>query len=153
MTTDQLKHAAQKVLEENILKFWMEKMYDPKGGFYGRMDGRGVLHPEAERGAVLNARLLWTFSAAYRVLKKPEYLKMAEHELAYLLAHFVDKEHWGVYWSVTADGEALDTHKQIYAQAFMLGCEGIGVGESVLPPDREARPRPCGWRIHRSHHA
>ena len=120
MTTDQMKAAAQQVLEENILKFWMEKMYDPKGGFYGRMDGKGVLHPEAERGAVLNARLLWSFSAAYRVLHKPEYLRMAEHELAYLLEHFIDKEHGGVYWSVTAEGKPLDTHKQIYAQAFML---------------------------------
>ena len=30
--------------------------------------------PEAEKGAILNARILWTFSAAYRLLKRPEYL-------------------------------------------------------------------------------
>ena len=120
MTTDQLKAASQQVLEENILKFWMDKMYDPKGGFYGRMDGKGVLHPEAERGAVLNARLLWSFSAAYRVLHKPEYLDAARWAKDYIEAHFLDREQGGVYWSLTADGTPLDTKKQTYAIGFMI---------------------------------
>ena len=120
MTTDQLRTEAQQLLEDNILKFWADRMYDPKGGFYGRMDGHNVLHPEAERGAVLNARLLWSFAAAYRVLHKPEYLAMATHAKEYICARFLDKEHGGCYWSVTAEGEALDTHKQFYALAFML---------------------------------
>ena len=77
MTPAQLVASAQHVLEHNILSFWANRMYDPEGGFYGRMDGAGVLHPEAERGAVLNARILWAFAAAYRVLRNPEYLAMA----------------------------------------------------------------------------
>ena len=120
MTTDQLKAAAQQLLEENILKFWAEKMRDTKGGFYGRMDGHNVLHPEAERGAVLNARLLWSFSAAYRVLHKPEYLEVARWAKDYIEAHFLDREHGGVYWSLTADGTPLDTKKQTYAIGFMI---------------------------------
>ena len=120
MTTDQLRTEAQQLLEDNILKFWADRMYDPKGGFYGRMDGHNVLHPEAERGAVLNARLLWSFAAAYRVLHKPEYLQMAIHAKDYICAHFLDREYGGVYWSVTADGQPQDTHKQVYAQAFAL---------------------------------
>ena len=32
---------------------------------------------EAEKGAILNARILWTFSAAYRLLRRPEYLETA----------------------------------------------------------------------------
>lgn len=115
-----LKNAAQQLLEENILRFWADRMYDPKGGFYGRMDGHNVLHPKAERGAVLNARLLWSFSAAYRVLRKPEYLQMATHAKEYICEHFLDKEHGGCYWSVTAEGEALDTKKQTYAIAFTI---------------------------------
>ena len=115
-----MKAAAQQVLEENILKFWADRMYDPKGGFYGRMDGHNVLHPEAERGAVLNARLLWSFSAAYRVLHKPEYLDAARWAKDYIEAHFLDREHGGVYWSLTADGTPLDTKKQTYAIGFMI---------------------------------
>lgn len=38
----------------------------------------------------------------------------------YILEHFIDHEYGGTYWSVTADGEPLDTKKQFYAQGFML---------------------------------
>lgn len=114
------KNAAQKLLEDNILRFWAEKMRDPRGGFYGRMDGHNVLHPEAERGAVLNARLLWSFSAAYRVLHKPEYLEAARWTKDYIEAHFLDREFGGCYWSLTADGTPLDTKKQTYAIGFMI---------------------------------
>ena len=59
----------QDVLENNILRFWLDNMQDREtGGFYGRMDGRMQLYPKAERGAILNARILWSFAAAYRVL-------------------------------------------------------------------------------------
>ena len=47
-------------LEGDILPFWMQRMTDPKGGFYGRMDGDGVIVPKAEKGAILNSRILWT---------------------------------------------------------------------------------------------
>ena len=57
------------VLQNNILRFWLDKMQDREnGGFYGRIDGSGCLHRDAEKGAILNARILWSFSAAYRVL-------------------------------------------------------------------------------------
>ena len=76
MGTAELKIEVQKILEQNILPFWLDNMVDyENGGFYGRIDGQEVLHPEAEKGAILNARILWTFSAAYRVLGKQEYLE------------------------------------------------------------------------------
>ena len=65
-------------LVDNILPFWMNRMKDEvNGGFYGRITGTGVLMPEAEKGAILNARILWTFSAAYRLLRNEEYLTIA----------------------------------------------------------------------------
>ena len=115
-----LRASAQRMLEDNILRFWWSKMRDPKGGFYGRIDGYYNLHLEAERGAVLNARLLWSFSAAYRVLHKPEYLEAAKHAKDYIEAHFLDREFGGCFWSVTAEGEPLDTKKQTYAIGFMI---------------------------------
>ena len=61
-----MKQEMLDVLESNILRFWLDKMQDHEnGGFYGRIDGQGVLHHEAEKGAILNARILWSFSAAY----------------------------------------------------------------------------------------
>lgn len=116
-----MKLEMQDVLENNILPFWLEKMQDNEnGGFYGRIDGSGVLHPDAEKGAILNARILWTFSAAYRVLEKEELLKAATRAKDYLVDHFIDPEYGGVYWSVDYKGEPLDTKKQFYAIAFAI---------------------------------
>ena len=131
MTTVELSNEMQDVLQTNILRFWQEKMIDhANGGFYGRIDGRGQLHPEAEKGAILNARILWTFSAAYRVLSHPslntpdstlqQYLDVARRAKDYFVDHFLDPEYGGVFWSVDYKGEPLNTRKQFYAIGFAL---------------------------------
>ena len=108
-------------LTQDILPFWMNKMVDREnGGFYGRITGTEELMPEAEKGAILNARILWTFSAAYRLLKKEEYLETATRAKRYLIDHFYDKEYGGVYWSLDYKGQPLDTKKQIYALGFAI---------------------------------
>ena len=126
----------QDVLEQNILCFWLNKMIDHEhGGFYGRIDGKGILHPEAEKGAILNARILWSFSAAYRVLGIPEYLEACRRAYSYFIDHFIDKEYGGVYWSVDYLGNPLDTKKQFYAIGFAI----YGLTEYVRATgDREA---------------
>jgi mannobiose 2-epimerase len=116
-----MKQEMQDVLENNILRFWMDQMMDCEhGGFYGRMAGNGELHPEAEKGAILNARILWSFSAAFRVLKHPEYLEAATRAKDYIIEHFIDQEYGGVYWSVDYEGNPLDTKKQFYAIGFVI---------------------------------
>ena len=133
---DMMRLEMQDVLENNILPFWLEKMQDNEhGGFYGRIDGNNQLHPEAEKGAILNARILWSFSAAYRVLQKEEYLEAATRAKDYLIEHFIDPEYGGVYWSVDYKGEPLDTKKQFYAIAFAI----YGLSEYARATgDREA---------------
>ena len=123
------------VLENNILRFWLDKMQDTEnGGFYGRMDGHMQLYPEAEKGAILNARILWSFSAAYRVLGNQEYLDAATRAKDYIIEHFVDKEYGGVYWSVDYKGTPFDTKKQFYAIGFAI----YGLSEYVRATgDRE----------------
>jgi len=118
---NKMRAEVRDVLENNILNFWLDHMVDEaNGGFYGRMDGMGELHPDAEKGAILNARILWAFSAAYRVLRKPEYLKAADRAKRYLIDHFYDKEHGGVFWSLNSKGCPLDTKKQFYAIGFAI---------------------------------
>ena len=131
-----LKQEMREVLEDNILRFWMDIMVDEEhGGFYGRMDGKGVMHPDADKGAILNARILWTFSAAYRVLGKSEYLAMATRAKEYLMEHFIDPEYGGVYWSVDYMGNPVDTKKQFYAIGFVI----YGMSEYARATgDREA---------------
>ena len=108
-------------LENNILPFWMTKMIDrERGGFYGRITGNDVLEASASKGAILNARILWTFSAAYRLLGKEEYLETATRAKRYLIDHFYDAEFGGIYWELDCEGKPLDTKKQIYAIGFAI---------------------------------
>lgn len=117
----QLKAETAAELTENILPFWMERVVDEEnGGFYGRITGNNELVKEAEKGVVLNARILWTFAASYRVLKDPAYLKMALRAKEFLINRFYDSEYGGVYWSLDCNGNPLDTKKQIYAQGFAI---------------------------------
>ena len=108
-------------LTRNILPFWMEKMEDEvHGGFLGRISGTGTEDGSAAKGAILNARILWTFSAAYRILGKPEYLAAATRAKREIIDKFYDKEYGGVYWSLTPEGLPDDTKKQIYALGFAI---------------------------------
>ena len=121
MDVKNIKQEMAKELVSNILPFWMEKMTDEvHDGFYGRITGMDELKPEAEKGAVLNARILWTFSAAYRLLRKPEYLEVATRAKRVIIDHFYDSEFGGVYWSLDNENRPLDTKKQIYALGFAI---------------------------------
>lgn len=116
-----VKQEMLQVLQDNILGFWATRMVDKEnGGFYGRIKGDGALEPKADKGCILNARILWTFSAAYRVLGKPEYLELATRAKDYLLQHFYDHQYGGTYWALDCIGNAVDTKKQFYALGFAL---------------------------------
>ena len=112
-----MRQEMEEELVSNILPFWINRMTDEvNGGFYGRITGREEVKPEAEKGAILNARILWTFSAAYRLLKRPEYLETATRAKRTLIDRFYDNEFW---WSFTG----LSTIKAIRSiprSRFML---------------------------------
>ena len=116
-----LKAEVQDVLENNILDFWLSNMIDDEhGGFYGQMTGEGQLVKDADKGGILSARILWAFSAAYRVLGDPEYLMAATLIKDYIIEYFYDNQFGGTYWSVDYLGNPKDTKKQFYAIGFMI---------------------------------
>ena len=116
-----IKKEFEHELTENILPYWRKNIIDQgNGGFYGRISGQEKLYPKAEKGAILNARILWTFSAAYRVLKTEEYFTIATRAKDYILKHFIDQKNGGVYWSLDYKGQPLDRKKQIYAIGFAI---------------------------------
>ncbi len=129
-----LKKEVRDELINNILPFWMEKETDNEhGGFIGRISGEGIPYPDAPKGAILHARILWTFSSAYRLLKDPQYLQTAERAKEYLLTKFWDNENGGVFWKLSADGVPVDTKKQIYALGFAI----YGLSEYVRATDSQ----------------
>ena len=110
----------EKVLAD-ILSYWTNKMPDKvNGGFIGRIDEFECLDHDAPKGAVLNARILWAFSAAFIHTDKPVYKEMADRAYSYIINHFIDEEFAGVYWTVTSGGKPLETKKQIYALSFTI---------------------------------
>ena len=108
-------------LNDNILPFWIEHTVDHEnGGFYGAITNDLQIRNDVERSAVLTARILWTFSAAYQQFPRPEYLQMAQRAYETLLKNFWDAEHGGIYWTVDKTGQPLNQRKQTYAQAFAI---------------------------------
>lgn len=139
---NQVKILKQEVLEtvtENILPFWLKMQDKENGGFYGQMKGDGTLVKEANKGGILNARILWSFSAAYRVLGHPEYLEAATQAKDYILHHFIDPEYGGIYWELDYKGNPVDTKKQFYAIGFAI----YGLSEYVRATGDEEALQAC----------
>ena len=111
-------------LKDNILPYWINRMQDPERGFHGRIDGHDRLDENAPKGAIMNARLLWTFASAYRLMKGSEeaktYLEVAQRAKREIVDRFYDADFGGICWSLNPDGTPLDTKKQIYAIAFAI---------------------------------
>jgi len=105
----------------NILPFWLKYAPDPKHmGFVGTLGPTLSPQPGSPRGALLTSRILWTFAAAFRRYRNPDYLRLADFAYADLLHSFHDRLHGGFYWSVRADGSVHHDRKQIYGQAFAI---------------------------------
>ncbi len=104
---------------EHILKYWTDFCLDNEfGGFAGRRDHFNRQINGASKGVVLNARILWTFSAAYNFTHHPEYLALADRAYQYINENFSDKEFGGLFWELDEKGTVLNSRKQIYAQGF-----------------------------------
>lgn len=106
---------------DNIIAYWQKYTPDEThGGFLGQIDNDNNATPDAPKGSVLNARILWSFSAAYNLQPNDAALQMAHRAYEYICRYFIDPEFGGVYWSVDYRGEKLDTKKQVYASAFTI---------------------------------
>jgi mannobiose 2-epimerase len=104
----------------NILPFWMRHTVDrDNGGFYGTISNDLVIDRASPRAAVINTRILWTFSAACR-LAGPAYRETADRAWETIRLRFWDPEYGGVYWMTDYLGNPISDRKQIYAQAFAI---------------------------------
>jgi mannobiose 2-epimerase len=114
-----LRKAIGAELRADLLPFWRERSVDhERGGFIAEMSNDGRVRTDAARGLVLNARLLWTFSALYRHTKDARDLELARRAHAYLEDRFRDREHGGYAWLVDSAGRPLPGAKKVYGQAF-----------------------------------
>lgn len=104
-----------------IVPFWLRYAPDPvNGGFIPRLTNDLRLDPSGPKGLILNARILWTFSALHRARPDPAVRAMAWRAYEYLEQRFWDPVHGGSYWFLNPDGTVRDDSKKIYGQAFHL---------------------------------
>jgi mannobiose 2-epimerase len=117
----QLSSSAHQELYGNIVPFWIKYSRDQEnGGFYGRIHNNLEIERTADKGLVLNARILWTFSAILSQTSDSECLKMAERAYQYIVDRFWDKKYNGCHWMLDYKGEAINSQKKLYGQAFTV---------------------------------
>lgn len=120
ITLINFKEAMDRDLRQNILPFWIRIQDAQHGGYYGEVSADGQINPTAEKGGILTARILWTFSHAYLLYQDAAYLDAARQAFQFLAGPLWDKENGGTYWSVDYQGRPLQAKKHTYAQAFTL---------------------------------
>ncbi len=118
----------------SILNYWQQHTFDEEfGGFYGKLNNKNEVHKIAQKGSVLNSRILWAFSAGYNLTANTKYFEVAQRAFEYFIDNFIDKKYGGVYWTLDYKGNPADTKKQIYAQSFAI----YGLSEFYLASQNE----------------
>ena len=115
-----IKQAAQEMLNNVILPFWMSLKDETHGGYYSLVDFDLQVDRQAEKGCILNSRILWFFSEADMLTGRADAAACARHAYQWFEDHCFDRENGGVYWSCDALGRPLDTTKHTYNQAFAI---------------------------------
>lgn len=123
-------------LEEKLLPFWEGLKDEEYGGFYGYVDHNLNVNKKADKGVILNSRILWFFSNAYLTLQQDGILEYAHHGYVFLKNYCLDQKAGGVYWCVSFDGRPVDQTKHTYNQAFAVYAlsayyEASGVREAL----------------------
>ena len=104
-------------LKSIILPYW-NSLKDPSGGFYGFVNYDLSVEKKADKGVILNSRILWFYSNVYLATGDKESLSYAEHAYQFLMNSCLDKEYGGLYWMMHSSGSVKDSIKNAYNQAF-----------------------------------
>lgn len=106
---------------KDLLDFWIRFAPNPNDdSFYGLVDKDLIARPDANKHLVLSTRLIWTFSAAYRIFEDVKYEEMAHRAYDYYMAYFKDRENGGAYWELYSDERAFDDSKKTYGLSFAI---------------------------------
>ena len=106
---------------KNILNYWTNNTLDQEnGGFLGQINHYNKVIDNANKGIILNSRILWSFSAASNHLNSNEHKSICDRAYLYLKTFFNDEKHKGVFWELDYQGKPVNKRKQVYAQAFSI---------------------------------
>ncbi len=115
-----LADAARAELRDDIIPFWLGLRDRDRGGFFGAASAWGKPSRAAAKSAVLEARILWFFSASYERIGDAALLEAASAAYEFIAERLIDAARGGVFWTVSAEGAPIDQRKHLYAQAFAI---------------------------------
>jgi mannobiose 2-epimerase len=119
---ESMRSQAQSDLADNVLPFWTRDTPDTQyGGFLTLLDREGKPTEGTDKYVVMQARMVWTLSAAWdHGIHNERYKELAGDGVRFMTQKMWDEANGGFYMSVHRDGTPNDTSKDIYAQEFVL---------------------------------
>lgn len=106
-------------LNNELIPFWNNLADFQHGGFYGTVNNSGEIFKKANKGSMLQVRILWFYARLFQYKSDEVVKKYALHAYEFVTKYlFGDKG--GIIWEVDYQGNLLDDTYNLYYQAFAL---------------------------------
>ena len=106
---------------EQLLPFWKRHAVDENyGGFVTHLDRRGRKTSDMLKSSAMQARMVYGFTIGYELSRNPDYLRLAQHGVRFLVERMWDSGAGGWYQDVSIDGNRRTTVKHLFDQAYVL---------------------------------
>lgn len=128
---------------------WREAASTPSGFFRPMLDRQWRPVGEQTGTLVSQCRLLFVMATGYEVTREGSYLEAVRKGADFLLAHFRDAQYGGWFWSVSPQGQALDSSKDSYGHAFVIF--GLSHAARVTSEERYRRAALETWAEMKAH--
>ena len=127
-------------LFDHFLPRWQKHGQDDDGGFVYQLHPDWSRADNPDRRLRVQARQTFVFAKAAALGAGDAHADAARRGFEYMLKRFGDAEQGGFFLTLTADGEPLDTNKELYEHAFvLLACAAVHEAfgdERALPTAR-----------------
>ncbi len=111
-------------LIEKVMPYWYDTAIDKEqGGYLLSDDAAKKASPATEKQLVTQTRMIWGFSHAHikgLSTRQRDYLQAARQGYQFLLAHFLDAQNGGYYWTTDPTGKPLNQRKIVYGESFVI---------------------------------
>jgi cellobiose epimerase len=117
----ELVEAMRSHLLKHIMPFWCGPAVDrEQGGWMAWLSNDLTANRTKPKGLIVNARILWTFSALHRFRPEPIFREMADRAFDVVMNRFWDSQYGGAFWQLNDRFEVIDDSKKTYGQAFYV---------------------------------
>ena len=108
---------------DEVISFWLEHSIDEEfGGFWTHLERDGKRYGKGDKFLVMQSRMVYSFTTAYRLTGDDEYLDIARRGASFIMDHMWDSKHGGWFWAVRRSGRYWKEmgSKRAYGHAFVM---------------------------------